>query len=157
MRHTNRQISRFQRKVGAQVLWYEFDKENTETDDLYDEGSSTGGRMWKTPRRIPVYSVIRTEGAEVPGAEGQYTVDSIHFSALLEQLRRFGLSEPFNAQKHINDRIVWDNFVWEIRRYQIQGRLQEYETTVGVDATKVTPDEMINDPQFGEYDQPSQP
>ena len=154
LRHTNRQITRFQRKVGTIVVWYEFDRENSQEDDLYDEGYINKSRMWKAPRRIPVYSIIRAEGDEVPGAEGQYTVDTIHISALLEQLCRFGLSEPYNAQRHLNDRIIYDNFVWEIRRYQIHGRLNDYETTVGIDATKVSPEEMQNDSQFTEYAQP---
>lgn len=151
LRHTNRQVTKFQRKAGTTVAWWEFDKENTTRDPVYDEG---GQRMWHAPKQIPVYSVIRAEGVEVPSAEGQYTVDTIHLSGLLDQFRRHGLTEPYNAQRHINDRIIYDNFVWEIRRYQIMGRLQDYETTVSIDATKVSPEELINDPQFTAYDQP---
>lgn len=154
LRHTNRQITKFQRKAGTAVQWWEFDRADTTEDDIYDEGSTTGHRMWFPPKTIPVYSIIREEGVEVPGPEGQYTVDTIHISALLEQLKRAGLSEPYNAQKHINDRVVYDNFVWELRRYQIMGRLQDYETTVSIDATKVSPEEMQNDPQFAAYAQP---
>ena len=151
LRHTNRQVTKFQRKVGTIVDWWEFDKVNTTKDDIYDEGPD---RKWKAPKRMPVYSVIRVEGVEVPDAEGQYTVDSIHFSGLLEQFRRAGMTAPYDAQAHINDRVIYDHFVWEIRRYQIMGRLQDYETTVSIDATKVSPEEMINDSQFGDYDQP---
>lgn len=154
LRHTHRQLNRFQRKVGTKVRWWEFDPENTTKDDLYDEGPA---RMWHAPKSVPVYSIIREEGVEVPGPEGKYTVDTIHISADLEALRRAGLSEPYNAQKHLNDRLFYDNFIWEIRRYQIHGRLQDYETTVGIDATRVSPEEMVNDPQFSDYDQPSQP
>ena len=151
LRHANKEINRFQRKVGTSVLWWEFDKAGTTKDDLYDEGSATGHREWVAPKRIPVYSVIRQEGIETPNPEGQYTVDSIHLSGQLEKMRQAGLSEPYNSQRHINDRFVYDGFVWEVRRYQIFGRLWDYETTVGIDATKVSPEEMINDPQFQAY------
>ena len=156
LRHENRQITTFQRKAGTTIQWWEFDRADTTRDAVYDEGPGVagGGRLWYPPKMIPVYSIIRVEGVEVPGPEGKYTVDTIHVSALLDQLRKAGLSNLLDAQSHLNDRFVWDSFVWEIRTYQIQGRLQTYETTVGIQATKVSPEEMINDSQFGAFDQP---
>ncbi len=165
LRHTNKEVARFQRYAGTTVLWYEWEGViDTSPDtpgsigleDLYDEGggSITQTRQWYAPKPMPVYSVIRQEDVEAPSAEGMYTVETIHFSALLEQLRAAGLSDPYDARKHLFDRVVWDNRVYEIRRYQLQGRLQNYETTVGVDATRVMPEEMVNDPDFAAYDQP---
>lgn len=166
LRHTNKAITAFQGYTGTTVLWYEWEGvvdttpdapgADTGLEDLYDEGggSSTQARRWKAPKQMPVYSVIRQEDVETPSAEGMYTVETIHLTALLEQLRQHGLREPYDARKHLFDRIVWDGRVYEIRRYQIQGRLQNYETTVGIDATRVMPEEMVNDPDFAAYDQP---
>lgn len=160
-RHTNKEIARFQRAVGTTVLWYEWEGvvDTTPTvsegiEDLYDEGGvvTTQGRRWYPPKPMPVYSVIRQEDVEAPSAEGMYAVDSIHVAALLEQLRQAGLSDPYDARKHLFDRLVWDNRVYEIRRYQIQGRLNQYETTVGIDATRVMPEEMQGDTDFAAYD-----
>jgi hypothetical protein len=105
-------------------------------------------RRWFAPKRIPVYSVIRVEASETPDDVGLYTVDSIHITALIEQIRKHGLTNPYDAKAHLNDRFVWDSFVWEIRRYQIQGRVKALETTVGIDATKVSEEEMVNDVDF---------
>jgi hypothetical protein len=160
LRHTNKEIARFQRYTGTTVLWYEWAGVIDTTpdvsegiEDLYDEGglAATQARRWVAPKPMPVYSVIRQEDVETPSAEGMYTVETIHISALLEQLRAAGLSDPYDARRHLFDRIVWDGRVYEIRRYQIQGRLQNYETTVGIDATRVMPEEMINDPDFTGY------
>lgn len=150
-RETNEAIADFQGEVGTRILWWEFDKALTTVDDLYDEGSMTGQRRWHAPKRVPVYSVIRTERAERPGSEGFYDASTIHFSALLEQLRKAGLSDPYDAQRHLFDRVLWDGEIFEIRVYQIHGRLQMYETTVGIDATEVDPAEMVNDPDFTAY------
>jgi len=160
-RHTNRAVSAFQKYVGTTILWFEWEgmvdvtpSQSEGIEDLYDEGgvAPTQNRQWHSPKPMPVYSVIRTEDVEAPSPEGMYTVDSIHFSALLEQLRQAGLNDPYDARKHLFDRVLWDGRIYEIRRYQIQGRIEHYETTVGIDATRVMPEEMINDPDFAAYD-----
>lgn len=146
-RETNKAITDFQRQIGATVIWYEWNPESTPDDTIYDQY----GRDWHPGKPMPLYSIIRDEGAEVPSAEGFYTVDTIHCAALLEQLRRAGLSDPYNAQRHLRDRFSWDGFIWEVRRWAIQGRLQTMEATVGIDATKVTEEEMRHDPDFQPY------
>lgn len=150
-RSINEGITKWQREIGQVILWYEFDRGASVLDPVYDE---SGARRWLVPKRIPVYSTIRVEAAEEPSAEGFYTVDRIHFSALLEQLRRHSLSNPYDAQAHLHDRVVWDGFVWELRRYQIVGRIENFETTVSIDAVKVSPEEMVNDIDFQAFDQP---
>lgn len=149
-RHTNRMIEEYQQYTGVTVLWYEWDPDTTTVDDLYDEGPS---RRWMVPKPMPVYSLVREEGTEVPSAEGHYPVDTIHAAALLEQLRKYGLSDPYDAQRHLHDRFIWDGFVWEVRRWAIQGRTRTYEATVGIDAYRVMPDELVNDPDFAVYAQ----
>lgn len=150
-RSINDGIIKWRHEIGQVLLWYEFDRVLSVRDPVYDE---SGARRWLAPKRIPVYSVIRVEASEVPSPTGFYTVDTVHSSALLEQLRRHGLSNPYDAQAHLKDRFVWDGFVWEIRRYQIMGRIESFETTVSIDATKVSPDEMVNDVEFQAFAQP---
>lgn len=137
-----------QREVGATVQWREFDPSASTVDTLYDEA---GILRWKPSKPIPVYAVIRDEGAEDPNAEGLYTIDTIHFSASIEQLRRAGLTKPHDGQAHLRDRIIWDDFVWDIRHYAITGRVQEYEVSVGIDAVKLSYEELVNDPDFSSF------
>ncbi len=148
---TNKAVTKFQREVGVDVLWWEFDVTDTTEDDVYDEGSAEGQRRWYTPKLMPVYSLIRTDRTERPGAEGFYDANSVHVSALLEQLRKRGLSDPYDAQRHLFDRFLYAGQIFEIRVYQIHGRLQTWETDVGINATQVNPEELINDPDFGAY------
>lgn len=155
----NKGISAYQGEVGQDIVWFSFDTAEAAADDetdIYDEGTAANPRRWKAGIKIPVYSIIREEGAEVPSGEGFYTVDTIHFSALLEQLKQRGLPNVYDAQSKLFDRIVWDGMVWEIRRYQIQGRLaaRNLETVVGIDATRVKSEEMVNDPDFAAYATP---
>jgi hypothetical protein len=151
IRETNKAITHFQREVGVTILWFEFDRADTSVDDVYDEGSAAGGRRWFPPKRVPVYSLIRQEAEERPDAEGFYAPDTIHFSALIEQLRKAGLSNPTDARSHLLDRVLWDGEIWNIQGYQIQGRLHGIETTLGIDAVQVSPEEMVNDPDFAAY------
>jgi hypothetical protein len=151
LRHTNRLVTGYQRYTGTTVLWWEWDQADTTVDTLYDEGSATGHRRWYPPKKIPVYSLIRTDRTERPGSEGFYDAASVHVSALLDQLRKAGLTNPADSQKHLFDRFLYAGMIFEIRTYQIHGRLQSYETDVGIDATQVNPEELINDPDFGAY------
>lgn len=151
LRHTNKAVTGYQRYTGLTVLWWEWDQVHTTVDALYDEGSATGHRRWYAPKYIPVYSLIRTDRTERPGAEGFYDANSIHISALLEQLKKAGLTNPANSQAHLFDRIGYAGAIYEIRTYQIHGRLRVYETDVGIDATQVNPEEVVNDSDFSAY------
>lgn len=136
----------YERIVGQVIDWWEYDPANSTVDTLYDEG---GSRMWVPAKKVPTLWIRRVEGVEIPGEEGLYTQDTIHFACLIDSLRRRGISKPFDAQHHLRDRIVWDEFVWDLRAYQIEGRVKGYETVVGVQAVRVHSEEMVNDPQFG--------
>lgn len=151
---SNKAIAQFQREVGTIILWWEFDSADTTEDDLYDEGSAVGQRRWYPPKKIPVYSVIRVDRTERPHAEGFYDANTVHFSGLVEQWRRAGLTDPHNSQLHLFDRVKFGDAIYEIRQYQIHGRLHLLETTVGVDATQVNPEEVVNDPDFTAYFSP---
>lgn len=148
---TNEAITTFQREVGTQLLWWEYDRTDSHMDDLYDEGSVEGQRRWYPPKLIPVYSVIRVDRTERPGAEGFYDANTMHFSGLIEQWEKAGLTDPHDSQRHLFDRVKFGDAIYEIRVYQVHARLQLYETTVGVDSTQVNPEEMVNDPDFSAY------
>lgn len=150
-RNMNLGFERFQRDWGATVQWFEWDGAEAAADDetdIYDEGTATNPRRWLPPKVVQIMSVIRVEGEERPTAEGFYTVDHIHLTASVEQLRRNGLHKVDDAQWHLFDRFVWDNFVWEVRRFQIQARLTTIELLVGIDAMRVKDEEMLNDIDF---------
>lgn len=142
----NRVVARYQRLVGQEIQWYEWDSADSTVDTVYDEG---GERTWRAPKTIRVIWIIRREGVEIPNERGFYVTDSIHFLFSVAQVTADGLSDPLSAAQHEKDRIVWDGDVWDIREYHVEGRIGTKTVTIGVDAVQVKPDEYANDPQFG--------
>lgn len=148
----NRSFRRYQRTVGQIVTWYEWDPTSSGVTGTYDEGS----RGWKPPRPMPILHLVRDEEEQVPREEGFITTGRVHLTASPEQLRRAGMSDPYDSRRHLHDRFLWDNEVWEVRTWRLQGRLVNFETVIGIDAQRVAPEEMYNDPQadWAIYTQP---
>lgn len=137
--------------VGTKVKWYEFDPVTTTKDDVYDEGPE---RRWKTPFELPVMVVIRDEERETPREEGFYTLGTIHLTFGTKMAAQAGMTDPLTARRHLHDRFQFDYdelgrpVWWEVRRFQISGRLKNYEVVIGVDATQLSPEEFVNDPNW---------
>lgn len=147
-RHLNqveRSYQRYQHKVGTTVVWYEFDRALTTLHPLYDEGPEP---RWKPGFQLHVLAVIRDEDREQPREEGFYTGGTTHLSFGTRQALRDGMTDPYDAVSHLKDRFLWDGEHWEVRRYQISGRLRRAEVVIGVDAQRLSPEELVNEPNY---------
>jgi hypothetical protein len=135
----------YQRTIGTTVIWYAFDRAATTKDDIYDEGPE---RRWKPGFVLPVLHVARTERAETAREEGYYDMGSAHLVISPHQAAAAGLDDPWDAESQLFDRFLWDGTVFEVRTWQIQGRMRRFEVVVGATAQEVAPEEYFNDPHF---------
>lgn len=137
--------------AGDQVLYYRFSAEESQTDDLYDEGTGVG-RVFNGPIPAPVMHVTHEEGPAEQRAEGFYYSDRIHITAGYTMLRRTGLTDmDINTGSYLRDRLVYDGKVFRVLDIQILGQIQRRDIIVSIDATQMKPDEFTGDPQFDAY------
>jgi hypothetical protein len=131
--------------VGTTVTWWEFDRLNSTSHPVYDEGPE---RIYKLPFILPVMVVLRDEDRKTPREEGFYAVSTAHLTFGTDMAARAGMSDPHNARLHLFDRFLWDDKYFEVRRFQIAGRLKKFEVVIGVDATALSEEEFVNDPHW---------
>lgn len=149
IRSIKRGIKSYQRETGQQIIWYEFDPVNSTKDPVYDEGPS---RRWKPGKRVPVVFAYFHEDEDRPAAEGFYMVNTLHFTVLMDSLRRAGVSNPEDTEKHMHDRFSFNGNTYSIDRYQKQGLVHDQWMTVGVDGNQVKEEELAGDADFGPDD-----
>jgi hypothetical protein len=140
-----RSYGRYQRRVGTTVTWYQFDPTESAPVDFYDESPEAS---WRNGIELPVLSVIRDEDKERMREEGLYTGGSLHLSFSAEQARRAGMVAVLDARLHLRDRFYWDGEYWSVNTYQISGRLIRHEVIIGVDATRIATEELVNQESF---------
>lgn len=136
---------------GDEIHYYRFLAEQSEMDDLYDEGSGAG-RVFAGPIPVPVMHATHEEGPVEQRREGFYWNDNIHVTAGFVMLRRVGMTEmDINTGSYLKDRIVYDGKVFRVLNMQILGQVQRRDIIVAIDATQMRPDEFTGDPQFAAF------
>lgn len=147
--HTS--MADWQHPNGTTIDYYHFNAANSVMNDIYDEADGTG-RAYDVFPNMPVLQVIREEGRNENRPEGFYYNDTLHVTAAFDQIRRAGLSRlDVEHEKWLNDRIVYDNRVFRITNIEIRGQIRNRDLVVGIDATQVKPDELIDDAQFASF------
>lgn len=142
----------FQHNFGDYVYWYRFLAVPVSVmDAVYDEGAGIG-KVYAPPIRLPVLHVTRQEGPNEDRDSGFYTNDDIHVTAGFDQLLRTGLKAlDIETQSYLKDRIVYDDRVFRVTSINVLGQIQRGDVVVGIDATQVRVDELVNDQQFAAW------
>jgi hypothetical protein len=153
----NRALLGWQQETGDTVLWYRFSPEDSVTHDIYDEATFEG-KVFDGPYQIDVLHVTHQEGSNKDTDTGFYTNDDLHITASYNQLVDEGFVHPdlFPAG-YLKDRIVYDQKVFRILRLETLGQIHQRDIIIGLDATQVKPDELVNDLQFAQYAAVAQP
>jgi len=145
LNQVRRSYTKYQRRVGTTVTWWEFDPANSAPDDIYDEATHVA---FKDGFELPVLSVVRDEDREQPREEGLYTFGNMHVAFSADQAARAGMTDPHDSRRHLRDRFFWDGEYWSVNSFQISGRLIRQEVIIGVDATRIAVEELVNYPNF---------
>lgn len=140
-----------QHNFGDFVDWYRFLAEESHMHDIYDEGEGVG-RVYADPINIPVIHATHEEGMNDDLETGFYFNDILHISASFSQITRAGLSRmDVETQNFLKDRIVYDSRVFRVTEISVLGQIRRRDIVVGVQATQVKPDELVNDLQFAKW------
>jgi len=142
----------WQRWTGDQIYYYRFAYDQSSVDPVYGEATGPLGRVYFGPNNIPALHVVHIEGDNDNTEQGFYYNDRAHVTLSFDQLKRLGLDKlDLNTQNYLKDRFVYDTKVFRVTSVQILGQIQQRDIIVGIDATQVKPDEMVNDVQFAQY------
>jgi hypothetical protein len=137
--------------VGDTVDWYRFRADLSEVHDVYDEGTGVG-RVYDGPISIPVLHATHSEGANEDTDIGFYFTDDLHVTASYAVMRAAGFIDlDQNTYKYLKDRFVYDGKVFRVLHIQVLDQIQQRDIIVGIDASHVKPDEMVNDQQFARW------
>lgn len=127
----------YQENLGEGVLWYEYDAEHSTFPSVFDEG----GRTYAKGIGVPVLWVIENEDDEENPPEGGRFNPTLRFAVDITQIRRAGVSDVMDAERHQNDIVLFHRTLWTINAYQIRGRMGGHSVIIGVEAERVSPDE----------------
>lgn len=138
-------------QAGDHVLYWRFDFENSEIDDIYDEGFGEG-KVYRPPVDLQVLHATHDEGGNQNTDMGFYFNDNLYVSASYDQLYRTGLTfQDVDHQTYLKDRVLYDGRVFRVTQMSILGQIRNRDTIVSIEGTQVKPDELVNDPQFFDF------
>lgn len=139
------------RHIGQVVQWWKFDSENTESDDIYDVGSISGGRKWFDPFDMICINASLFQGVTMQNAKGFYNTDLLRVTLNIKDIEALLPDLVSNTDKYLKDRIVFRGEVFRPSHFYPRGQLTDDYTLFTFDAVQINPDELINDQQFAEY------
>lgn len=141
--------------VGNLCQWWVFDQTATVKDPIYDVGDtgdpSIGGRRWKSPVTIPVYSAFWNHGTVMQSDRGYYNTDVLRLSFNRKDAID-KIPDLFSSPDlHAKDRIVYEGQVYRPTNLQPRGLLVRDYLIASISLHQIMPDEMVNDDQFLSY------
>lgn len=142
-----------QHNFGDYVDWYRFLREDSRMHDIYDEGTDVG-RVYAAPIHMPVIHATHQEGMNDNLETGFYFNDSLHVTASFSQITRAGLTRlDIETFTFLKDRLLYDNKIFRVSAINVLGQVRQRDIIVGIEATQVKPDELVDDLQFAKWAQ----
>lgn len=134
-----------QRPVGQSVRWFLYSESESATDDIYDVGSRTAGRVWRKPFEFPVVNAFVFQNELFQNERGFYQVDTLRLFVNYDDVLRYVPDLTDNPDKHIKDRCEFRGQMYVPSRIFPKGQVNLDYVVLTVDLLQVKPEEMIND------------
>lgn len=149
--------------VGVEVSWFEWGEAYFEDhyldviDDVYDTSSGVveKGRRWAKPFKLPVVMAQIIRSSNVMNERGFYVTDTLRLVVNVGEIQRLVPGMLKDPSSHIKDRIIYRGEVFVPTRVLPRGSFGYNYAVVTIDCNQVNSEELVNDPQFQSYAQPS--
>lgn len=149
-------FGRYQRDVGEAIIYYVFDADTSQYDDVYDEGF----RRYSKGIRIPILWVDQSEAVEDYAPEGRRPTERMRCAVSARNMYEAGISvteahgntltdvSPSEVWRHDrnHDLYFYNNRFWEVAGYQIRGRFKGQDVVIGISGIETfLADDMLLD------------
>lgn len=136
---------------GDWLDYFRYDSVNTQVDPVYGETMGSG-RLYKAAVRLPCLHVTHLQGAREQAAYGFYSNDDLDATVAFDLFIQTGMTYVDIAnQNYLKDRVYYDMKIFRITALSVRGQIQRRDTIVGITATQMKPDELVDDAQFAQW------
>jgi len=136
---------------GDWIDYYRFDQASTILDPIYDEAIGSG-RIYKPAVRVPCMHVQDIKGENENTDTGFYYNDTLVATIAFDQFTGVGMSHAdILTGNYLNDRLYYDQRIFRVVQLSIRGQIQQRDIIVGLDATQMKPDELVDDQLFAQW------
>ena len=151
-----RHFDRYQEDIGEALIYYKFDAESSNYDDVYNEGY----RRYEPGIKIPILWQDQSEANEDYAPEGRRPTQRIRLAVSARDLHEAGISvtevhgnrltddSPSIVWRYdrVHDIIYFDNRYYEVSAFQIRGRAKGEDVIIGITGIETFPsDDMAFD------------
>jgi hypothetical protein len=137
--------------VGQSVLWRRFDASATTTDDVYDVGSPSGGRVFAKPFVVPVVNAYVFQDELFDNDRGFYQIDTLRLWINFNDIAVLLPDLDNNPDQYLRDRVEFRRQRYVPNRVLPRGQVDYDYMVLMVDCTQVKPEEEVND-VYTEFD-----
>lgn len=135
---------------GDWLNYFRYDAVNTQVDPVY--GETTTGRLFLPAVRMPCLHITHLEGGNDNAAYGFYQNDDLDATIAFDLFIQMGMSmADIETQNYLKDVVHYERKVFRITNLAIRGQIQRRDTIVGLTATELKPDELVDYPQFAQW------
>jgi hypothetical protein len=135
---------------GDWLDYYRYDAVNTQVDPVY--GETTGGRIYAAAVRVPCLHVTHLEGGNDQNAYGFYQNDDLDAVVAFDLFIQMGMTyADIETQNYLKDIMRYERKVFRVTNMAIRGQIQRRDVIVGITATQIKPDELVDNPQFAQW------
>lgn len=136
---------------GDWLTYYRFDELHTVVDDVYDEAIGDG-LLFLPPVRMQCLHVTHVEGGNENSDRGFYYNDDLDARIGFDLFLQAGMTMADIATgDYLKDRVLYDRKLFRVTQLAVEGQVQERDLIVGLSATQLKPDELVNDVQFAAW------
>ena len=138
---------------GDWLAYYRFDPLASVMDDVYDEpATGSGGLKYKPLVRVECLHVTHIEGGNENSDLGFYYNDDLDASIAFDLFLQAGMSmADIETGNYLKDRVVYDRKLFAVTQLAVEGQIQQRDIVIGLSATQIKPDELVNDVQFAAW------
>ena len=136
---------------GDWISYYRYDDAATVMDSVYDEAIN-GGLQFSPAVRIQCLHVIHVEGGNENGDKGFYYNDDLDAKIAFDLFLQAGMTmADIQTGNYLLDRVLYDRKLFRVTQLAVEGQIQERDIMIGLSATQIKPDELVNDVQFAAW------
>jgi len=136
---------------GDWLTYMRYDDMATVTDDVYDEAIGNG-LIYKPPVRIQCLHVTHVEGGNEDSDRGFYYNDDLDATIAFDLFLQAGMTmADIQTGNYLKDRVLYDRKLFAVKQLAVQGQVQQRDIVIGLSATQLKPDELVNDVLFADW------